>query len=154
MVWGFSVSLDCPFLIALRHSLTFINRKHYTIIARGKTTSQGWTIIMFTVSAGNNLLLYRNSIYNNVGCNKLLFVLFILCFHKLHICVLISGQDCNSGMQKRIHFRTDVEHNICGPVNNSDVSLGYQFCKNITFILYIIYNVRHNNIYSPFKVCH
>jgi len=39
-------------------------------------------------------------------------------------------------------------------VNNSDVSLGYQFCKNITFILYIIYNVRYNNIYSPFKVCH
>jgi hypothetical protein len=106
---------------------------------------------MFTVSAGNNLLLYRNSIYNNVGCNKLLFVFFILCFHKLHICVLISGQDCNSGMQKRIHFRTDVEHNICGPVNNSDVSLGYQFCKNITFILYIIYNVRYNNIYCPFN---
>ena len=47
-------------------------------------------------------------------------------------------------MQKRIHFRTDMEHNICRPVNNSDVSLGYQFCKNITFILYIIYNVRYN----------
>ena len=53
---------------------------------------------------------------------------------------LISGQDCNSGMQKRIHFRTDMELYICGPVNNSDISLGYQFCKNITFILYI-YNV-------------
>jgi hypothetical protein len=26
-----------------------------------------------------------------------------------------------------------MEHNICRPVNNSDVSLGYQFCKNITF---------------------
>jgi hypothetical protein len=50
---------------------------------------------------------------------------------------LTSDQDCNSGMQKRIHFRTDMEHNICRPVNNSDVSLGYQFCKNITFILYI-----------------
>jgi hypothetical protein len=34
---------------------------------------------------------------------------------------------------------------ICRPVNNIDVSLGYQFCKNITFILYIIYNVRYNN---------
>jgi hypothetical protein len=31
-------------------------------------------------------------------------------------------------------------------VNNSDVSLGYQFCKNITYILCIIYNVRYNNI--------
>jgi hypothetical protein len=41
--------------------------------------------------------------------------------------------------KKRIHFRTDMEHYICRPVNNSDVSLGYQFCKNITFILYIIY---------------
>jgi hypothetical protein len=51
---------------------------------------------------------------------------------------LTSGQDCNSGMQKRIHFRTDMEHYICRAVNNSDVSLGYQFCKNITFILYII----------------
>ena len=59
---------------------------------------------------------------------------------------LTSGQDCNSGMQKRIHFRTDMEHNICRPVNNIDVSLGYQFCKNITFILYIIYNVRYNII--------
>ena len=42
---------------------------------------------------------------------------------------LTSGQD--SGMQERIHFRTDMEHNICRPVNNSDVSLRYQFCKNI-----------------------
>jgi hypothetical protein len=47
--------------------------------------------------------------------------------------------------KKRIHFRTDMEHYICRPVNNSDVSLGYQFWKNITFILYIIYNVRYNN---------
>jgi hypothetical protein len=30
-------------------------------------------------------------------------------------------------------------------VNNSDVSLGNQFCENITFILYIINNVRYNN---------
>jgi hypothetical protein len=45
------------------------------------------------------------------------------------------------GMQKRIHFRTDMEHNICRPVNDSDVSMGYQFCKNITFILYIIYKI-------------
>ena len=60
---------------------------------------------------------------------------------------LTSGQDCNSGMQKRINFRTDMEHYICRPVNNSDVSLGYQFCKkNITFILYIIYNVRYNDM--------
>ena len=58
---------------------------------------------------------------------------------------LTSGQDCNSGMQKRIHFRTDMEHNIYRPVNNSDVSLRYQFCKIITFILYKIYNVRYNN---------
>jgi hypothetical protein len=27
-----------------------------------------------------------------------------------------------------------------------NVALGYQFCKNITFILYIVYNVRYNNI--------
>ena len=59
---------------------------------------------------------------------------------------LTSGQDCNSRMQRRIHFRTDMEHSICRPVNNSDVSLGYQICKDITFILYMIYNVRHNNI--------
>ena len=70
------------------------------------------------------------------------FINFIFVF-------LTSGQDCNSGMQKQIHFRTDMEHNICRPVNNSDVSLGYQFCKNITFILYIIYNVRYNN-----AICH
>ena len=42
---------------------------------------------------------------------------------------------------------SDMEHNICRPVNNSDVSLGYQFCKNITFISYIIYNVRYNNVH-------
>ena len=71
------------------------------------------------------------------------FINFIFVF-------LTSGQDCNSGMQKRIHFRTDMEHNICWPANNSDVSLGYQFCKNITFILYIKYNVRYNNIFSIF----
>jgi hypothetical protein len=65
------------------------------------------------------------------------FINFIFVF-------LTSGQDYNSGMQKRIHFRTDMEHNICRPVNNSDVFLGYQFCENITFILYIIYNVRYN----------
>ena len=67
------------------------------------------------------------------------FINFIFVF-------LTSGQDCNSGMQKPIHFRTDKEHYICRPVNHSDVSLGYQFCENITFILYIIYNVRYNNI--------
>jgi len=66
------------------------------------------------------------------------FINFIFVF-------LTSGQDCNCGMQKRIHFRTDMEHNICRPVNNSDVSLGYEFCENITFMLYIIYNVRYNN---------
>ena len=65
---------------------------------------------------------------------------------------LTSGEDCNSGMQKRVHFRTDMEHNICRPVNNSDVSLGYQFCKNITFILYIIYNVRYNNNNKMFNL--
>jgi hypothetical protein len=32
------------------------------------------------------VLLYRNSIYNNAGCNNHLFVcVFILCFHKLHM---------------------------------------------------------------------
>ena len=65
---------------------------------------------------------------------------------------LTSGQDCSSGMQKRIHFRTNMEHNICRPVNNSDVSLGYQFCENITFILYIIYNVRYNNMFGDTKI--
>ena len=82
------------------------------------------------------------------------FINFIFVF-------LTSGQDCNSGMQKRIHFRTDMEHNIYRPLNNSDVSLGYQFCKNITFILYIIYNVRFNkkyystyaNYYSYVDIC-
>jgi hypothetical protein len=70
---------------------------------------------------------------------------FLSCVFRNFIFVLItSGQDCNSGMQKRKHFWTDMEHNICRPVNNSDVSLGYQFCKDITFILYIIYNVRYN----------
>jgi hypothetical protein len=68
------------------------------------------------------------------------FINFIFVF-------LTSGQDCNSGMQKLTHFRTDMEHNICRKVNNSDVSLGYQFCKNITFILYIIYNVRYNQLF-------
>jgi hypothetical protein len=38
------------------------------VLSRGKTTSQGWTIV----------LLDRNSIYNNVGCNKHLFVCFYL----------------------------------------------------------------------------
>ena len=38
---------------------------------------------------------------------------FILCFHKFINVFLTSGQYCNSGMQKRIHFRTDMEHNIC-----------------------------------------
>jgi hypothetical protein len=68
------------------------------------------------------------------------FINFIFVF-------LTSGQDCNSGMQKRIHFRTDMEHNICRPVNNSDVSLGYQFCKK-KHHFYFIYNnnVRYNNI--------
>jgi hypothetical protein len=42
------------------------------------------------------------------------------------------------------YHRTYREHNICRLVNNSDVSLWYQFCENITFILYIIYNVRYN----------
>ena len=55
------------------------------------------------------------------------FINFIFVF-------LASGQDYNSGMQKRIHFRTDMEYNICRPVNIIDVSLGYQFGKNITFI--------------------
>ena len=71
------------------------------------------------------------------------FINFIFVF-------LISGQDCNSGMPKRIHFRTDMEHYICRPVNNSDVSLVYQFCKNITFILYIKYNVRYNNVCNDY----
>jgi hypothetical protein len=73
--------------------------------------------------------------------------------------VLTSGEDCNSGMQKRIHFRTGMEHYMCRPVNNNNVSLGYQFCKNITFILYIIYNVRYNSIHlfplhkGDMKIC-
>ena len=72
------------------------------------------------------------------------FINFIFVF-------LTSGQYCNSGTQKRIHFRTDMEHHICRPVNNSDVSLEYQFCKNITFILYIIYNVRYTNTKYPMQ---
>ena len=73
------------------------------------------------------------------------FINFIFVF-------LTSGQDCNSGMQQRTHFLTDMKHNICRPVNNSDVSLGYQFCKNITFILYFIYNVRYNKMYYSLKL--
>ena len=72
-------------------------------------------------------------------------VMFHLCpemypFLHSEITILIESQtqDCNFGMQKRTHFRTEMEHNICRPVNNSHVSHGYQFCKNITFILYII----------------
>ena len=40
------------------------------------------------------------------------YLVFILCFHKLHICVFNFRSSCNSGMQKRIHFRTDMEHHI------------------------------------------
>ena len=76
--------------------------------------------------------------------------MFLSCVFINFIFVFLTfGQDYNSGMQKRIHFRTDMEHNICRPVNNSDVSLRYQFCKNITFILYMIYNVRYNKYYWP-----
>jgi hypothetical protein len=64
----------------------------------------------------------------------------------MHLPVKIVIPEC-----KNIHFRRDMEHHICRPVNNSDVSLGYQFCKNITFILYvyIIYNVRYNKGETP-----
>ena len=76
-----------------------------------------------------------------------LICVFLYCvFINFIFVFLTSDQECNSGMQKRIHFRTDMEHHMCRPVNNSDVFLGYQFCKNITFILYIIYNIRYNNI--------
>ena len=72
--------------------------------------------------------------------------MFLSCVFINFIFVFLTyRQDCNSGMQKWTHFRTDMEHNICRQVNNSDVSLGYQFCKNITFILYIIYNVRYTS---------
>jgi hypothetical protein len=47
-------------------------------LARGKTTSQGWTIMMFTANAGNNCFIIP--INNNVGCNKHLFVCFYLVF--------------------------------------------------------------------------
>jgi len=75
-----------------------------------------------------------------------LYDIFFLCVFIFIFVFLTSVQDCNSGIQKQKHFRTDMEHNICLPVNNSDVSLGYQFCKNITFILYILHNVRYNNM--------
>ena len=74
-------------------------------------------------------LLYWNSIYNNVGCNKHLFVFLSCVFINFIFVFLNSGQDSYSGMQKRIHFQTDMEHSICRSVSNSDDSLGYQFCK-------------------------
>ena len=59
-------------------------------------------------------------------CRQLLFyyteTLFTIMLDTIntYLCVFInfifvfltSGQDCNYGMQKRIHFRTDMEHNI------------------------------------------
>jgi hypothetical protein len=63
---------------------------------------------------------------------------FILCFYKLHICFLTSAQDCTSGMQNRIHFRTDMEHNICRPVKNSDVSLEHL----LYLTLYIMHTIK------------
>jgi hypothetical protein len=54
---------------------------------------------------------------------------------------LTSSQDCNSGMQKRIHFRTDMEHNICRLVNNSDVSCrslqALYLCKRLDFTRFL-----------------
>jgi hypothetical protein len=58
-----------------------------------------------------------------------------LFFYQKWFVFLTSGQDCNSGMQKQIHFRTDMEHYICRPVNNS-VPWGTNFVK--TSLLFYI----------------
>jgi hypothetical protein len=41
-------------------------------------------------------------------------------------------------MQNRIHFQTDMEHNICRPVNNSDVSQVHL----LYLTLYIMYTIK------------
>ena len=75
-------------------------------------------------SAGNNVQLLPAR-----KCRQYLFyyteTLFTIMLDAIntYLCVFInfifefltSGQDCNSGMQKRIHFRTDVEHYIYRP---------------------------------------
>jgi hypothetical protein len=84
-------------------------------------------------SAGNNVQLLPALKLNNYDvhrkCRKYLFyyteTLFTIMLDAIntYLCVFInfifvlltSGQDCNSGMQKRIHFRTDMEHYICRP---------------------------------------
>jgi hypothetical protein len=121
----------------------------FSLGLRGVVFPEGFSLRENNIARVNNYDVHRKCrqksfYYTETLCTIMLdaintyLCVFILCFHKLPK-FLTSSQDCNSGMQKRIHFRTDMEHNICRPVNNSDVSLGYQFCKNITFILYIIY---------------
>jgi hypothetical protein len=61
-------------------------------------------------------------------------------------CCFPSGLSPRENSTPRIMMFTLSADNNCRPMKNSDVSLGYQFCKNITFILYIIYNERYNNI--------
>ena len=111
-----------------------VNTKHYTIIACTSGEHHNCSPEGCCFPEGIIVLVFRNATRVFLSC---VFINLIFVF-------LTFGQDYNSGMQKRIHFRTDMEHYICRPVNNSDVYLGYQFCKNITFILYIIYNARYN----------
>ena len=84
-------------------------------------------------SAGNNVQLLPALKLNNYDvhrkCRQYLIyyteTLFTIMLDAIntYLCVFInfifvfltSGQDCNSGMQKRIHFRTDVEHYIYRP---------------------------------------
>ena len=78
-------------------------------LAPGKTTSQGWTIMMFTTSAGNKpegkqhtkgeqlwcspqvraiiVLLYETLFTIMLDVINTYLCVFILCFHKLYICV-------------------------------------------------------------------
>jgi len=109
-------------------------------------------VLIKTVSKTNSPLFCLSVIYIQKSFqrwNKYLFAdiekIWGLNSIYFHTKTILSGD-------YRIHFRTDMEHHICRPVNNSDVSLGYQFCKNNTFILCIIYNVRYNKYYYILRI--
>jgi hypothetical protein len=55
--------------------------------ALGKTKSLGWTIMMFTLSAGNNCFIIPKLFTIMLDAINTYLCVFILCFHKLHICV-------------------------------------------------------------------
>jgi hypothetical protein len=83
---GFSLLLFNFFSLISSFS---IHCKFIWTMLRGKQHTSGKQLWCSPQVQAIIVLLYRNSIYNNVGCNKHLRYLcvFILCFHKLHICV-------------------------------------------------------------------